>query len=69
MSPASRAYYLPISLTHSLRCGLEECRQLRWLDSCFHPNRALVILSCQRAIDLADDGLRWAGAFLVRTNL
>ena len=31
MPPASRAPGLFLLITHSLRCGLEEFRQLRWL--------------------------------------
>ena len=30
-TPASRAHNLLLLFTHSLRCGLEECRQPRWL--------------------------------------
>jgi len=33
MSLASPALFLFCILTHNLRCGLEECRQLRWLGS------------------------------------
>src|SRR5437764_295436 len=37
--------------THSLRCGLEECRQLRWLRSTFIYFSALCELrSCSRLI-------------------
>jgi hypothetical protein len=31
MSLASPALFLFCLVTHNLRCGLEECRQLRWL--------------------------------------
>src|ERR1051326_8186439 len=34
--PASRAHELLYTSTHSLRCRLEECRQLRWLSFLFH---------------------------------
>src|SRR5438309_11881133 len=41
MALASPALFLVYFYTHSLRCGLEECRQLRWLCPKNHTVRAL----------------------------
>src|SRR2546423_7405741 len=42
--PRSRAHTLLLLLTHSLRCGLEEYRQLRWLTYTFVHSSSLKVL-------------------------
>jgi len=51
MALASPALFLIYFYTHSLRCGLEECCQLRWLCPKNHTVRALAIAapSAQRS--------------------
>jgi hypothetical protein len=49
MPPGFAGSQLASFQTHSLRCGLEECRQLRWLNSDFHAVRALAWIKGSKA--------------------
>ncbi len=50
MSPASRALSFFLLITHSLRCGLQVCRQLRWLWSIYIFSGLPVLLSLRNFI-------------------